>query len=383
MNEARVYADGFRTAFAKQEEFLDFISKIGRCSFWDRKKSKDLRLVAVEKDSQMVEDLRDQYSRDGLDTGILDDTLANTGLLLKVKGQYYPVRSCAIKTILDRAGISGPALRKVDRSVYARIINDCLKVAHGEALLRFSEGKISAILGGDCHEYAVLDMEQIFMRSVKYLHDNFKGCTYIGGFYEHSMASALWELNGEDDLLKAYVNELAVHGMDMDDMKPVIRISTSDTGTSGANIYPMLISGMERRTISLGSPLKLEHKAGASILKFEDQLQMIYGKYQLALGHLMKLLTIEIMNPVNCMMGVMKRLGIPKKYGMEAVELFKVQYGQEPCSAHDLYYAISEVIFMLEVGGEEGSRIAAMEETIARALAIRWTDYDMPGEIKW
>ena len=78
--------------------------------------------------------------------------------------------------------------------MYARILNDLLKVVNGEALIRFSEGKVSAVLSGDCNDYAVLDVEQIFLHSVDYLTANFKGCQYLGSFYEHNMVSALWEL---------------------------------------------------------------------------------------------------------------------------------------------------------------------------------------------
>lgn len=383
MSETNVYADEFQKIFGTQEDFLDFIKKITRSSIWERKKSKDLRLVAFEEDSKVAEELRQQYADNGMDEGILQDTLAGTGLLLKAKGQYYPVRSCAIHSILDRAGISGPALRKVEKNVYARILNECLKVARGEALLRISEGKVSAVLGGDSHEYSVLDMEKIFMLTVEYLQNNFKGCTYLGGFYEHNYTSAIWELNGEDKLLEAYRKELMSRRLDIEDMKPVIRVSTSDTGDSGANIYPMLVSGMEKKTIALGSPLKLEHKSGATIQNFEEQLKMMYGKYQLAIGRLTSLLSVEISNPVNCMKGVMKRIGVPKKLGMEAVELFVAQYGEDPCSAHEVYYGISEVLFMLETNGEEGSRIASMEETVARALSVSWPEYDISGEMKW
>lgn len=383
MNEAKVYADGFQMLFQKQEDFLDFIKRITRSSVWERKKSKDLRLVVFDEDSRVAEKLKQKYTEDGMDEGILQDTLAGTGLLLKAKGQYYPVRNCAIHSILDRAGISGPALRKVDKSVYARILNECLKVARGEALLRISEGKVSAVLGGDSHDYAVLDMEKIFMLTVEYLQNHFKGCTYLGGFYEHSSASAIWELSGEEDLLKAYQKELVMKGLDMEDIKPVIRVSTSDTGSSGANIYPMLVSGMEKKTIALGNPLKLEHKSGATIQKFEEQLNMVYGKYQLAIGRLASLLAIAISYPENCMKGVMKKIGVPKKLGMEAVDLFLAQYGETPCTAHEIYYGISEVLFMMETNGEEGSKIANMEETVARALSVNWTEYDIPGEVKW
>lgn len=383
MNEARVYEDGYRGVFEQQEDFLEFLKNIARNSFWDRKKSRDLRLMPMEEDSRIAETLKEQYSREGLDEEIINNTIRNTGLVIKVKNQYYPVRDCAIKTILDRAGISGPALRKVGKGVYARILNDCLKVAGGEALLRISEGKVSAVLGGDCHDYAVLDTEQIFLRSVEYLNTHFAECNYLGGFYEHHMTSSLWELSSEDSLLDAYRKEIALQGRTPEEMKPVVRITTSDTGVSGANIYPMLLSGTRNDTIVLGNPLRLEHKAGATLAKFEEQLGMIYGKYQLAIGNLTELLKIEILHPANCMKGVMKRLGIPKKYGMEAADLFLAQYGADLCTAHDIYYGISEILFLLACDGVSGSRITEMEEKIARALSIHWSEHDVPGEFVW
>ena len=60
-------------------------------------------------------------------------------------------------------------------------------------------------------------------------------------------------------------------------MKPVVRITTSDTGSGGANIFPMLVSGKENTTISLGSPLKLGHRNGRSLSEFDDQLKLLYA----------------------------------------------------------------------------------------------------------
>jgi len=378
MNEARVFEDGYRGIFREQDDFLACLKRIGENSFWKRRKAKNLRLVAITEGSQMAEEMKERYINDGLDEDIITDTIVNTGLLLKDKNEYYPVRGCAIKSILDRAGIQGNGLRRVEKNVYARILNDLLKVANGEALIRFSEGKVSAVLSGDCNDYSVLDVEQIFLHSVDYLTSNFKGCNYLGGFYEHNMVSALWELSGEDELLEAYKEELRLHGKSIDEMKPMVRITTSDTGAGGANIFPMLVSGKENTTINLGEPLRLEHRYGNDITEFDQQLKQLYGKYQLATGNLIKLLKIDIMHPVSCMRGVMEKLKIPKKYQAEAIELFKAQQGENPCTAHDIYYGISEILYMLTCEGEEGSRITRMEEVIARALALNWTEFDIP-----
>lgn len=144
MQETRVYADGFSAVFTHQEDFLEFLKNIVRNSIWDRKKSKDLRVMAINEDSRIAEELKEQYAKEGLDERIIADTIQNTGLVLKAKNRCYPVRDCAVRTILSRAGISGQVLRKVDRNVYSRILNDCLRVAGGNALLRITEGKVSA-----------------------------------------------------------------------------------------------------------------------------------------------------------------------------------------------------------------------------------------------
>ena len=111
MNGTKVFEDSYSGVFAKQDEFLECLESIGRNSFWERKKSKNLRLVTITDDSRVAEELREKYAEEGLDEGIITDTILNTGLLLKVRNQYYPVRCCAIKSILDRAGISGAGLR--------------------------------------------------------------------------------------------------------------------------------------------------------------------------------------------------------------------------------------------------------------------------------
>ena len=379
MNETSVFKDGYRGIFQEQDDFFACLKRIGNNSFWKRRKAKNLRLVAITEGSPIAEEMREKYVNDGLDEDIISDTIVNTGLLLKDKSEYYPVRGCAIKSILDRAGIAGNGLRRVEKSVYARILNDLLKVANGEALIRFSEGKVSAVLSGDCNDYSILDVEEIYMHAVDYLGSNFKGCNYLGGFYEHNMVSALWELSGEDELLEAYKEELKLHGKTVDEMKPMVRITTSDTGNGGANIYPMLVSGTENTTINLGNPLRLEHRYGNDITEFDQQLKQLYAKYQLATGNLIKLLKIDIMHPVNCMRGVMDKLKIPKRYQAEAVELFKAQQGEDPCTAHDIYYGISEILYILSCDGEEGSRITRMEETIARALSMNWEEFDIPG----
>ena len=66
MNETRVFKDSYRGVFLNQEDFLDCLKRIGKNSFWDRKKSKNLRLVAITEESQIAKDLKEQYAKEGL-----------------------------------------------------------------------------------------------------------------------------------------------------------------------------------------------------------------------------------------------------------------------------------------------------------------------------
>lgn len=182
MNGARVFEDAYSSVFREQEDFFSCLHEIMGKSSWIRQKVRNLRLVPIIAGSTFEKELRSQYTEDGMDDGIITDTIANTALMLKYRGKMLPVRDCAIKSILDRAGIQGSGLHRVERNVYARILNDVLKVTKGEALLRISEGKVSAVLSGDCNDYAILNMEEIFLHTVQYLQEEFEGCRYMAGF---------------------------------------------------------------------------------------------------------------------------------------------------------------------------------------------------------
>ena len=371
--EERIYEDDFSQSFTSENAILNFLKEREKNSSWERQPAKELEITAMDDSEYMLK----------TDDNVYADTYKNTCLLLKVSGGgSYPVRTCAIPSILSRAKISGNALSRVDKPVLAKILNSCMRVASGNALIRHSEDKISAVHGGDESDYAPLSMPELFSMTAEYLNSTFSGYTFAGGCYNHAMTTALWELTSQDRLLQTYKEALQRHDISVKTMKPALRLSSSDVGASGANLFPMLIYDGEY-AVTLGNPLKLEHKAGANLEMFDERLKMIFAQYARAIDGLTGLLAIEVRNPVNCMTGVMKRIGIPKKPAFEAIDLFKAQYGEEPCTAHDIYLGICQASFILQCDGVDGSKVAQTEEIIARALTIRWADYDMPGNVKW
>lgn len=241
MNEARVYADGFERSFAEVKDLLEFLAERGRNAKWIRKPTNTLRLAPLEKEAQNLD------AADASMEEILEDTEKNTQLVLKMRGESYPVRDCAIRTILSRAGVNGDGLRKLDKATYAKVVNYCLRVAKGDALIKIADGKVSAVHGGDKHDYCILDMKAMFETTCEYLNLNFKGSVYMegSGIYDHSIVSAMWKLGGSQELLDTYRKALDAHGMDEKILSPALRFTTSDVAASGANLYPMLLTGIQ------------------------------------------------------------------------------------------------------------------------------------------
>ena len=352
MNETRIYADAFETTFANTKEMLEFLAERAKASQWIRKPTRMLRLVPLEKEAETIEKACTKQLE-----GIVEDTEKNTQLVLKINGEVYPVRDCAMHTILKRAGVSGTGLRKLEKATYAKVINYCLKVARGDALIKIADGKVSAVHGGDEHDYC-------------------------SGTYDHSIASAMWTLEGNQELLDTYRQALKDHDLEDKALAPALRLTTSDVAASGANLYPMMTSKTNNRTISLGSPIKLSHDKGATLQDFRKNLDKIFSRYQEAMNGISSLMDIEIENPVNCLHLVMKEIKISQKIRNEVVEQYVAQYGEDPCTAHDLYYAINEASFFAACEGFSGSRILKLEEDIARTLSMDWKAFDVIGAIK-
>lgn len=382
MSETMCYADGFSASFQGQQECLRFLREREENASWHSLPTKEVRFEAIDEGSASGRVLYDWYRLQGKE-GVILDTMENTRLLLKMKDQVYPVRSCAIATILSRARISGHALSKVKKDVLARILNYCVSVASGNALLRLSDEKISAMHGGDESEYAILAMPQLFEAITEQLDHDFTSYHFMGGHYEHAMVTAVWSFPDNGELTDAYEETAKELGVSIGNYVPAVRFSSSDVGISGANLYPMLLDEASGRSIALGSALCLEHSNKASLEDFKKQLALLYPRYTDAIAQLGRLMEIGIEYPYQTMLRVMKRIGVTKRLAYRAAELWKAQNGEKPCTAYDLYLGICEAEFLLQCDGASAPKVAQMEENISRALKVRWEEYDYAGDVKW
>ncbi len=379
MVEAKVYTDKFSQSFSNPGDFLRFLGERAKNSHWLTARSKDLSFEAMDK----VDPAALTGSIASSDE-VLRDTMENTSLLMTVHGSKYPVRSCALKTVLERARISGTALNKVSREVFAQILNCCMGVASGDSLIRIADEKVSAVHGGDPKDYAVMEMLPLFEHVCDYVNRVFPGNHFVTAHFDHLMATAIWRLDGQSDkLLDTYRREVAAKGLDPNGIVPALRFTTSDVGWSGANLYPIFLHGNSDRIIPLGYPIKTDHRSGVDLDYFDSQLSLLYSRFCDAIEDQSKLLDIEIQYPETALLGVLKRIGAPRKASYEALDYFLAIHGSSPCTAYELDMQMSDVIFSAQCDGASALRISQLEETVARALHVNWREYDHPGPVKW
>ncbi len=379
---SKVYADKFSQSFSNPGDFLGFLDERARNSRWMTARSKDLSFEAMGRDLT-PEDVTAPFGISE-DEAVLLDTMENTSLLLKVNGYRYPVRSCALKSVLERARISGYALSKESKAVFAEILNLCMGVASGDSLIRIADEKVSAVHGGDPKDYAVMEMLPLFQHVCEFLDREFPGHHFVTAHFEHAMATAIWQLDGQsDEILDTYRREVAAKGLNPVNVVPALRFTTSDVGMSGANLYPIFLHGNGDRIIPLGYPIKTSHRNGVDLDYFDSQLNLLYSRFRDAVKAQTGLLDTELQYPATAMLSVLKKIGAPKKASYEALDYFLATHGDAPCTAYEIYMDMSDVIFSAQCEGATGTRIAQLEEIVARALHVNWRDFDHPGPVSW
>ena len=385
MTDQKIYADNFRCTFDDPGDFIQFLKERKENSRWMTAPSRNLVFESLEKNTQMGELYLKLYDHDGR-AEIIADTMENTSLLLKVNGETSPVKSCAIKSILERARISGHALNKVSKSIFTQILNYCMDVASGDSLIKVADDKVSAVHGGDPKDYAILEILPLVQCVRSILDRDFAGNHFLTANFDHSIVTAIWSLDGQaNELMETYRQAVAEKGVtEAMSARPGLRFTTSDCGVSAANLYPILLLGGSNRIIPLGDPLKLDHKNGADLDAFASSMDQLYACFKESIERQQQLLDVEIRYPYTTMLGVLKRIGITKKMSYEVADLFAGQSGvSSGCNAYQLYLAMSDVIFLAQCEGASAYRIAQLEENIARALRINWHEYDRPGDFKW
>jgi len=379
--------DGYYDNFRNLPDMLNYFEMQHKASVWKNCAVPQLRVVPLDTATPAN---RGEYAV-GVSDDAIADTADNIGLAAAIKdpstnlGAYYPIRDTAYKSLLDRAKINGTVLPKLSREVLANTLNECLAVhTKSNALVLIRDEKINAFHSGDIADYSVLPVPELLNALVISINKRFEDAKFINGYTDHSICIAEFTFPAQrEEIMERYEKALVTPSQKAlaEKLVPGIFFATSDTGVSSARISARL-TGL-KHPIPIGEVLSVDHRNNSKVSDFKDQLDMVFSKFHDTVDQLTKLLGITLTNPVNAMTGVCKRLSLPKKPALEAINMFGVTNGTNPASAHDVFFALQEILFLLKIADYPQSKIFSVEETLTRALTINWKRFDVPGTVSY
>ena len=187
----------------------------------------------------------------------------------------------------------------------------------------------------------------------------------------------------KDDLLGTYIKTLAAQGKTTmaSKLMPGIRFMTSDTGVASAKVSALLVGG--QHPIHIGGCIAVDHRHQSKVEDFDKALDQLFAQFGDSVAKLQKLLEVHLDYPVNAMTHVCKKLSMPKKAAVEAIAMYEMAYGGGSATAHDVFMAMQEIPFILKTENTPQSKMLTIEENMARALTLRWSDYDLAKAVSY
>lgn len=367
------YRDTHSKGFDSLEEFMKYQRETEDTDKWSVSAIKDLKVIPLQDDPAKTLEMAVWYH---IEPDVLRDTQQHSRLLLKAENQYYPIRNCALTSIFSRGRISGESLNKLDQVTLAEILNDCLALYKEPCQVYYSRGKVSAVHSKD---YCRLPITELTEAVTKEAQARFRGYTFEYGYADAEQSTFELKLM-DNSVLDSYRRELTAFGKKAADLVPMLRFTTSNTAVSSASVHTYVCR--KNHAVRLGTPIQVPHKNKNTVDTFRADLSMIYPKFIDTAAKLQELLHIRLQYPVKAMELIMDKIGIPKKLAANALQMYKSQYGINAATAHDVYWGISEVLFLAESEGLRQADIFALEDKVARALSVRWTDYDQAYDME-
>lgn len=296
-----------------------------------------------------------------------------TGLYAKVNGRLIPIGASAMASIKQRARINGSILNEWPKEFLAEALNKSLML-HGKdpCKIYICQEKIRAV---PSKAYIPVDMPSIFAAAKEELENRFSGIEWLYGYMDHD--GAVEEFKVCDSMLLGKYSEL----FQAEITGGKVRIVTSNTGDSGANLHYCLLAG-ENKEIVLSEQIRMAHRRNAhyntDIAQFRRNVQESYAKFVSAYRDMEELSQITITHPNDTLITAMSNIQIPKTIMGEVIQRRQMTFGDAPVSALSLYRDAQEIIVEAKRQGMSTWGICTMQERVARLAHVNWAKIDHP-----
>jgi len=367
----QLVGDIYSERFDDSKEMRAALEDIEADTTWSRGiVASEIRIKPIDNFPLMAEDIAKEL---GCDKDATLDTMSGTRLAITFNEATYPLRDTAMKSLLERAEVTGGVIRKMSPEELTQLLNLCLPKANGNALILVRGRKVSAVLSGNNGGYEHLPMIELMKLTEDALTRRFGDkAKFVSGETSHSFMAAKYIIE-EPALLKEYealTKDSAYGGP----YTPSLAIYSADVGTCSATIAPS-IKTARGATIRINGEMAIPHKKGATLEAFSEKLDEVFSKYVEFTTRLGRLAEVTISDPCKAFMLAAAKATLPKKLAKKALEDFTMYVGDEESNAHDIYLGLCEILFYAKCAGYDEKDICRLEDLLARCLSYNWDEW--------
>ena len=284
-----------------------------------------------------------------------------------------PYNDFAIKSICDRADVSGGAIHRLSGEKFREHINDYFDVAvKKNSIINVYDGVVYA---AHSQSYAILNIKECVNVLINHLNKAYPNNELLNYVITPTETIVDFALN-DDNLNKKYEEALQKKIGGLRKIYPVLRFITSNTGWSGANIIPILyMNGAKTITTE---PIVLNHKGKANLDKFAENCERSYSLMLEGVEKLNELSKIVIDYPANCAANIAKEINLPKKMTMPILLDMEEDFGHLSATAREVYLYLTRLTEVVK----DPVKQFRLADQISRALKLDFKKFDR-SKAKW
>ena len=331
-----------------------------------------------------------------------NETAAESDLVLDMGSGSQPLTPSAIHSVIARADLTCRLIADlIDRGKTedaVKLLNDGLRLKGENRSDDQHDGKVinpcqivtrgGWVIAALSNQWAHLPQSELAECVLDEIRAIFPEAEFVKCTYTHDLTEFWISLgNHKSDIMRKYRNAWISSGYpeeELEKVKPLVRVCTSDTGQSGVVVTPILQDRSYNRMI--GDRLYTKHAGKNSLKDVKSDLTKTFARAQETLEAISRLMSTPLSHPVAVMVRAMEH-GKRSLYSLsqsaceEVLQNFKLLYGGiSGVSAYDVYASLAEMEYCDKVKNLKNNSAIQIVEAIYRLIDLDWTAMDVPGK---
>ncbi|MCC8163463.1 MAG: hypothetical protein LIO86_09980 [Lachnospiraceae bacterium] len=369
--------DSYSARVADSQEFMELLTKMEETGTWIR--DVPLDKLYVRPVSKEPEEVAEDYH---MEPETVADTSRNSGLFLVLRGgEAYCLRSQGIRSLHERAGISGAAYAKLPKETEARHLNDGLKAMGGTGILRIIGDKC---LGIHSSSYNPFSMSEAYGEAMDFFAKEFPEAKMLRAQIRYEGVQVWFDFSAYNEELFSDLQ----YALGTRRIRPTLLLGMGDAALSSISLCPQCESDGLR--IPLGGKIELRHRGKEDLMpRFKRQLSLIEGQFERPARQMARMKNGNLVYPCDTFLNVAAECGLLKSFAKatnQACEMFEMltalpyrREGRE-VTPLDVYLGLCRIISFVGDRKETGEKAALKaSQMVERALGnFNWASFDYP-----